>query len=454
MSGSSGSVGSAGGVGTGSSSSATSGSSSGSTGSSASSSSASGRARSNATAQYMPHVLGCACHAVRAPGPPPPPNDAAMKAKAKWTDGVTPQRASDAISAQSAGAPMMGGARVGSVPASPIKTGKDRPDHTAPKASGLDMETLRKTVANAIAARRGYRPTPEQEASDLTTELNRMLQNLDARLSTEAGRQGLQDSLAGMGDDPLARIIGIDMFAARLAWSDAGLAPDPNAIATAQSGRDDAAYMLKNAQTEAGRAGYAEELADAEARLQHARDKESKKREILANGSLTPSDRVAILGYTVADYKVINGVLRGTYKDPDGPGKVKRDDVPRYVGLIKSAMEKLPAYSGTLGRSAGAGSYDSAFDDDFTDSAFTSTSMGKPAAGAAWTITINGATEGRDISVLSAWQSENEVLLPPGSRFIVDKANSHRRPRAANGASNGGELILTAENNVFGRPKP
>lgn len=441
------------GAGTGSSGSGSSSNSNSGSGSSGSAGSSSSRARSNANApQYMPNILTCACHAIREPGPPPPPNNAAVKGKAAWTAGATAQRQSDAIAAQSGG-PMAGAQRTVAVPANQIKTGNKYPNQPPPRLPGLDMATLKQTVKNAIAARTGYKPTPEQEASDLTTELNRMLDVLEKRLSTPEGMQALESALAGLHDDPLVKIIGLDLFAARLAWSDAGLTPNADSVTQAQAERDSLAERLKNAQTEQGRIGLTKALEDAEEKLRRTLAMEKSKRDALANKNLTPSDRVAILGYTVADYKVLNPVLRGMYRDPDSPGKVKKADVAAYTELIKNALGKLPAHDGsTLGRIATAGDYDKMFDDDFSDGGFTSTSVGKPSPGGEWAITIDGATDGRDVGALSAWPKENEVLLPPGSKFVVDKDKTQRKPVGPDGKSRGGILFVTTENNVFGKP--
>ncbi|MEB5704253.1 PAAR domain-containing protein [Pantoea anthophila] len=131
-------------------------------------------------------------------------------------------------------------------------------------------------------------------------------------------------------------------------------------------------------------------------------------------GLLSDDQIGAIYGYTTNEgYTALNPALRG--QTPLTP------ELEAFASHARDGLLKLPAYKGTTFRGI------SSLPEDVlainqpgrlvSDGAFMSTSSGEPFGGNVL-IKVDG-TSGRDISFLSEYPNEAEVLYPPGTKFEV-----------------------------------
>lgn len=142
--------------------------------------------------------------------------------------------------------------------------------------------------------------------------------------------------------------------------------------------------------------------------------------------SLSTSERDAIEDYTGADYSQINGALRGGMNAEKGQGQIARQ-----AREIDSAISKAPPLDADTvlfrGMGKGAG-VTFKVGQEFSDKGFVSTSMDRNvgddfAVGDGAFIRINApkGTRGAYVDLLSPNDTEQEFLLPRGSRFKVRK---------------------------------
>lgn len=380
-------------------------SSGGAPGTSASSQSSTGGWKSaKPTVQYMPAVLGCACHQLREASVPPPDNAGEVAPKAAWTDGVVAPRAALGPNAEGSTTPSLGAHRAspptpgtsvwtkgnldGSKPQTDKFTIGDRP--TAPKTPTTNSELdaylagLKVMATKARITQEAKQSTPGYYKTDIDKETLEMLKALEARLSTPEGTASLKAEMESAKNDPMYQYMGPDKFAASLAWSDALLD---------KLRSSDSPAMQEKAR-----------IADA--------------------ANLTTLERVALFGYTTGDYNAINPAMRGTISDPG---------LQAYVDHINDALAKLPDYQGDVRRATGNGSYTDAWQPgaDWTSGAFLSTTKIEPGSVPAtgdWVMTIEGENRGKDVSMFSAWPAESEVLIPGGSTMEVVSVDRTKKP--------------------------
>jgi hypothetical protein len=152
-------------------------------------------------------------------------------------------------------------------------------------------------------------------------------------------------------------------------------------------------------------------------------------------GKLSPGEMVAIYTYTSNDYSRMNNGLFGL--------EPKQGDDMQKTGLMvlqaAKALRKLGNYVGISRRgSAPFPNDDRDFtkDNEFTIPAFWSSGVGFSFPGK-WQITIRGKT-GKNVSTISQFPSEAEVLFPPGTKFKVIDRDEGDFPTT-------GEIYVTVE---------
>ena len=130
---------------------------------------------------------------------------------------------------------------------------------------------------------------------------------------------------------------------------------------------------------------------------------------------MSEAEIVAVWGYTTNDYSKLNGPLRS--KDPAEIAKVEA-----YIKAASSGLAKMPGWEGISYR--GSDLPDEVLakykpGEMVTEEAFTSTAATRDAKfdGNAEFI-IEGRT-GRDVSGVSEYENEKEILFRPGTRFEV-----------------------------------
>lgn len=147
---------------------------------------------------------------------------------------------------------------------------------------------------------------------------------------------------------------------------------------------------------------------------------------IAAAAKMTIPERVALYGYTCADYKVLNPVLWKQTPAPD-PG------IKAYIDHAKAAIAKAPLPKpdpnhGLVVTERGVNN--PAHDDKWVEEryqdgtelkefGFISTTAGKGNGDYIFSVFSTGG--GRDIAGFSAWPAEKEVVFPPGTTFMIVK---------------------------------
>jgi hypothetical protein len=151
-------------------------------------------------------------------------------------------------------------------------------------------------------------------------------------------------------------------------------------------------------------------------------DKNIKANNFATHG-MTTIEKVAVYGYTTSDYGFLNKGLR----EAGGLGNVQHAGLKSYVQHAANGLAKLPDAAPDPGKSyttvargvsgfAGiAERYQAG--KTVTEHAFTSTSQGRGYDGD-WQFTIK-SSHGKDVSGLSKYASEKEILFPPGTQFQV-----------------------------------
>lgn len=153
-----------------------------------------------------------------------------------------------------------------------------------------------------------------------------------------------------------------------------------------------------------------------------AADKEARA----AAASMTTLEKVALYGYTCADYKVLNPALWNQGSKPLDPG------VRAHIDHATSAIKKAPVYAeihksglpvaterGVADPTGAPGWVQSRYTDGgtVTEAGFFSTTRNKAAG--QYTMKVFG--QGHDVSAFSAWPGEKEVLFPPGTEFRIKR---------------------------------
>ncbi|GMV42308.1 MAG: hypothetical protein AMXMBFR64_40240 [Myxococcales bacterium] len=143
---------------------------------------------------------------------------------------------------------------------------------------------------------------------------------------------------------------------------------------------------------------------------------------IAANPQLAsvPMDQlIAIRGYTSEDYWKINAALRN-----GDPAELAKYDT--YIKAAEAGLAQLPSFQGTVYR--GANLPDAVLDNyvagqTVTEHAFTSTAASPSAAFTGNTKFVIQSKTGSDVSSLSLYKNEQEVLFSPGTKFKVLKVD-------------------------------
>lgn len=167
------------------------------------------------------------------------------------------------------------------------------------------------------------------------------------------------------------------------------------------------------------------------------------------NFGLTDLERVAIYGYTTADYTVINPALRGA-----GAGEIANPRLRAYAQYAVDGLRKLPDLPArdpetneplVLRRaiftepSSGWCARTFVLNGLYRDYAFMSTSkvIGQGFANLKFTFVDGKPTHAKNVKAFSAWPGENEFLLMPGVEFTVTEEALREGP------SGGGWVTLT-----------
>jgi hypothetical protein len=126
---------------------------------------------------------------------------------------------------------------------------------------------------------------------------------------------------------------------------------------------------------------------------------------------------MALADYTESGYEELNGALRSDAMDASQQARVE---------ALNNALDKLPAYDGLVVRGANLppevlAQYEPG--EVITESAFISTTT-NPAVAQSPAFAGNvefriQSTTGRDISSVSLFPAEQEVLFPAGAKFYV-----------------------------------
>jgi hypothetical protein len=145
-----------------------------------------------------------------------------------------------------------------------------------------------------------------------------------------------------------------------------------------------------------------------------------------AAANMSVPEKVALYGYTCADYKVLNPALWPPPKQIDPGLQSYIDHATAAIG--KAPMPKPDPKSGLLVTERGLNN--PPHDDKWvekrynhgqpiTEEGFYSTTAGKGNGTYMFSVISNGG--GRDVSGFSAWPAETEVLFPPNTQFLVQK---------------------------------
>ena len=128
-------------------------------------------------------------------------------------------------------------------------------------------------------------------------------------------------------------------------------------------------------------------------------------------------DLVALRGYTSNDYDFINKALRS-----GNPAELAQ--VENYIKTAASGLNEMPTYEGTVYRGTklppdAAAKYQAG--ETVTEAAFTSSAASNKAAFDGDTLFVINSKTGHDVSMLSVYGHEQEVLFSPGTSFKVLK---------------------------------
>lgn len=139
-----------------------------------------------------------------------------------------------------------------------------------------------------------------------------------------------------------------------------------------------------------------------------------KYKHIIEEFKLTDEDFLAIYTYTANTFSDVNPYLRQPIE--------KSDELNYYKNYLNAAIDKLPSYKGLSLR--GLRQYatlekDYCLDCVVNSSAFTSTSITAPLK--TDILLVIDSKNGKDISLLSRFVKEKEVLFKSGTRFLVTK---------------------------------
>ena len=133
---------------------------------------------------------------------------------------------------------------------------------------------------------------------------------------------------------------------------------------------------------------------------------------------IATEDLVAIKGYTSRDYQKLNDALRS--KD-----EAKLSVVEPYINVAESGLSQMPSFSGVVYRGVDLDNLPDVLSkykvgQTVTEDAFTSSSVTKKASFRRDTLMIIRSKSGKDVSILSDYPKQKEILFKPGMRFKVE----------------------------------
>jgi SPP1 gp7 family putative phage head morphogenesis protein len=159
-----------------------------------------------------------------------------------------------------------------------------------------------------------------------------------------------------------------------------------------------------------------------------------------ATSRLSDPEIFVVHNYTTGDYAKINNALRGVDRNrnllPAAEAAKVRAEVANYARLLNNALDKLPAYKGTVYRTAGAHGDLSSTDilmrynvgEVLEEAGFTSTThKAMSGVGSTQYKLVIKSKGGRVIDAVSRYTEEYEVLFKAGTRFRVVKKDMNKR---------------------------
>lgn len=157
---------------------------------------------------------------------------------------------------------------------------------------------------------------------------------------------------------------------------------------------------------------------------EYANKVEAAKMKMPEIKDIPTEDLVAIKGYTSEDYEMLNPALRNS-------DEKELNRLNPYIKVAESGLSQLPSYKGIIYRGVDLDKYPELVrkynvGEVITEKAFTSSSIVKERAFNKDTLMIIESKTGKDVSFLSDYPDEKEILFKPGTRFEVEKVYRDR----------------------------
>ena len=152
---------------------------------------------------------------------------------------------------------------------------------------------------------------------------------------------------------------------------------------------------------------------------EYAKEIETAKMNRIELKDIPTEDLVAIKGYTSADYQKLNDALRS--KDT-----AKLKAVDPYIKVAESGLSQLPSFEGVVYRGVDLNDLPEVLSkykvgQTITEDAFTSSSLTKRASFKRDTLMIIESKTGKDVSVLSDYPKQKEILFKSNTKFEVER---------------------------------
>ena len=150
---------------------------------------------------------------------------------------------------------------------------------------------------------------------------------------------------------------------------------------------------------------------------EYAKEVESVKMSKPELKDIPTEDLVAIKGYSSKDYQILNSALRNADET-----ELKR--LEPYIKVAESGLDQLPNYKGVVYRGVDFNKYPQVLEsykkgEVITEAGFASSSATKKASFKKDTLMIIESETGKDISFLSNYPNQKEILFKPDTKFKV-----------------------------------
>jgi len=150
---------------------------------------------------------------------------------------------------------------------------------------------------------------------------------------------------------------------------------------------------------------------------EYAKEVESVKMSKPELKDIPTEDLVAIKGYSSKDYQILNSALRNADET-----ELKR--LEPYIKVAESGLDQLPHYKGVVYRGVDFNKYPQVLEsykkgEVITEAGFASSSATKKASFKKDTLMIIESETGKDISFLSNYPNQKEILFKPDTKFKV-----------------------------------